>query len=427
MTSPPLNYHPASNKVSSPSVVHVERAANGGVTVRVSYPPGTFRKMVFQAVGACLGMTVFPLVCFFWVFGRSAGERGAFVLLVPAAFSAFVIPLVARGLSRFRESYIFEADRDGITIQSYRGRREWSERLPRDQISDVRLGFGGGGRSGRSTAWLMIAVKTRYRANHRLLHDLGGNHLARVADALRAGLGLPRCSWPEGRVEVGAAPAPGTRRSTPNVTASLPSRPEGQSGKSSTARRSGLGRAVIAISWTFRPDPESPQEVPLVFGLFFVAMGLVLAVAGGSQAARAYHSRHDLRQTQCVLLEKRVTYRTGRHHTGSRHSSGVSYEAWTRVSYNDNGVSRTVSGDLFPTDEADGGRPGDVVNRMMIGASYPLWVDDRDASRVYLSRGESPWSYSLMVGGGGFFAVIGVVCAIDAIVRRWRKAVRPKT
>ena len=190
MASPPLNYRPAANKVTSPSVVHVERAANGGVTVRVSYPPGTFRKMAIEAAWAAL-----PLV-FFWVFGPSFSRHGAIVFLFPAAFMAFIILPFAWRVSRFRESYIFEADGDGITIQSYRGRREWSERLPREQIADVRIGFGGGGRSGRSTAWLIIAVKPPSRFNRTLLYDLGGNHLARVADALRAGVGLPQRSWP---------------------------------------------------------------------------------------------------------------------------------------------------------------------------------------------------------------------------------------
>jgi hypothetical protein len=190
-----LDYRPMQNNVESLSVVHVERAASGGVRVRVAYPPGKFRQaLIGTAIAFCV-VAAFP-VAMFCVFWKALPADSRFLLLLPVVPWAGLILFLIRWVSRLRQSYIFQADGDGVTIQSYRGRREWCERLPREQITDVRIGFGSSRRSGQSTAWLIIAIKPWYQFNRRLLHDLGGDHLARVADALRAGIGLPPRSWP---------------------------------------------------------------------------------------------------------------------------------------------------------------------------------------------------------------------------------------
>jgi hypothetical protein len=201
MTPNPLQYRsPTNSPTTPPLVVQTERTADGAVILRVSYPPAKIHEAMMAVVGFCLVIAAFAAVPF-WVFGKSfSGPRSVF-LLFPALPAAMLIPFMILRVRRLAVSYTFHADSTGILIQYFRSRREWQERIPREQITDVRIGFGsvGGGRGrppGRSTAWLIIAVKPWYRFNRRLLHDLGGDQLARVADALRAGIGLPQRSWP---------------------------------------------------------------------------------------------------------------------------------------------------------------------------------------------------------------------------------------
>jgi hypothetical protein len=192
-----LNYRaPQKPALSSSTNVQIERTTGGGVIVRAAYPPGKFRDAVISAVFGVGGMVAILFVAFGWMFGRS---MQSLFLLFPLFPVAVITPLIISRISRLAQTYVFEADGDGIAIHRSRGRREWTTRLPREQITDVRLGFGTfGGRhgSGRSTAWLIIALAPPHRFNERLLHDFGGDQLARVADALRAGIGLAPRSWP---------------------------------------------------------------------------------------------------------------------------------------------------------------------------------------------------------------------------------------
>ena len=186
----PLDYQPAHASGARSSIVHAERTANGVVTVRVSYSPEQLRGMVM----GLLAVAVLPIIVFSaLLITFPAREVFPFLFLLFPIGALFVF--LGWRVVRFRPSYTFQADASGITIQSYRGRREWCERLPRDQITNVRLGFGVGKQGG---AWLIISLSPPYRFNRRLLSGLGGDHLARVADALRLGIGLPRASWPSG-------------------------------------------------------------------------------------------------------------------------------------------------------------------------------------------------------------------------------------
>lgn len=193
-----LDYRPAQSKTAPPSVVHIERRAGGGVIVRVAYPPGTFRDAVIASIVVCGALGLFPIF-FLWFSWRSF-PRGALVAFLPwYVFVGAAACILFAHVSRMAQSYTLQADSDGITIQRCRGRREWLERVPRERITNVRIGFGQAGRSGRSTAWLVIVVRPWYRMNRTLLHGLGGDHLARVADAVREGLGFEPVDWPSGR------------------------------------------------------------------------------------------------------------------------------------------------------------------------------------------------------------------------------------
>jgi len=384
-----LNYRPAQNNAVTPSTPQVERCPDGRVVVRAAYPPGKVREAMTVAIGGCVALALFPLP-FVWFSGRSFPGLQPVLFLPWMLFVAFAAWIVVRRALRAGESYTIEADPDGITIHRFRGRREGCERLPRERITDVRIGFGQAGKSGRSTSWLIIAVTPWYRTNPTLLHDLGADRLARIADAVREGLGLEPVDWPSGR---------------PRKTS-----------------------AAAGPAGSKRPAPPDDREwvKALLFGAAFLTMGSTLAVSGGRDAWRTYDRMRGLHQATCELLDKRVTDGIGDHQWG-RHASGY-YQAWARVRYQDGGgVSRTVAGDLFPTNATETGRPPrEVLRGMTVGNSFPLWVDDRDPTRVYLSRGdESPWSYSVMIGGGTIFALSGLVCLVEGIVTRPRRATRP--
>jgi hypothetical protein len=153
----------------------------------------------------------------------------------------------------------------------------------------------------------------------------------------------------------------------------------------------------------------------------FVVPGSFFVVDGSRNAWQIHDRLHNLRQTTCVLLDKRVTEGAGEHQWG-RHSKGY-YQAWTRVRYEDGGASHTVEGDLFPTNTTENrSAPKYVLWSMIVGKSYPLWIDSRDPSRVYLSRGdETPWSYGVMIGAGATLAVAGLACIVGGIVARPRR------
>jgi hypothetical protein len=330
------------------------------------------------AIVTCGGFALFPIF-FIWYMGSSLPRSSHLVFLPWMLFVAVLAWIIFPRVLRIGQSYALEVDRDGITIQRFRGRREWRERVPRERITDVRIGFGQIGKSGRSSAWLTIAVRPWYRKNVRLLHDLGGDKLARVADAVREGLGLEPVEWPSGRPR-------GSKRTA---------------------------------------SDDSEWVKALLFGVMFLIAGSFFAINGSLDAWKIHDRLHGLRQTTCVLLEKSIIGGAGEHHEWGRHSNGH-YQAWTRVRYEVGGVSRTVEGDLFPTDATENGRlPRDVLWNMNVGKSYPLWIDDRNPTRVYLSRGdETPWAYSIMIGVGTLFAVPGLACLVEGIVTGPRRRAR---
>jgi hypothetical protein len=160
------------------------------------------------------------------------------------------------------------------------------------------------------------------------------------------------------------------------------------------------------------------QIKPLIFGVGFVLVGLCLAITGGLNAWRAFHPPPDLRQTTCVLLEKHINRGAGSHKIPGARGAGY-YEAWANVSYQDGGVSHTVAGDLF-LGNVNNQTPLEALNMMKIGRRYPLWVDDQNPGRVYLSPrvNESPWNFLIMPCGGVVFVLLGLGCAVDALPRR---------
>jgi len=190
MKPKPIDCPSVKISAASPQVVQVERTANKGVVVRVAYPPGKSRDaMSYVAV-------IVVFFCGFAVLWYRVGLlRNPWALPYLAVLPASVILLAVWRALSFRQSYTFLADPEAITIVRRLGRREWRERLPRERIDDVRTEFSRSGR-GVGPGYLMIAVKPWYRSNRRLLHSLGGDHLAHVTDALRGGIGLPPRSCP---------------------------------------------------------------------------------------------------------------------------------------------------------------------------------------------------------------------------------------
>jgi hypothetical protein len=112
----------------------------------------------------------------------------ALIALVP--FGA----VAAVQFDRTHRRYVFRADPRGLSVNSEGPFGTHSQTYPREEIGDVRL-HAHQGRSGGSAGRLAIEPAHGWKPGHRYLTGLGTIMLARVADALREGLGMPPRSW----------------------------------------------------------------------------------------------------------------------------------------------------------------------------------------------------------------------------------------
>jgi len=188
-------------------------------------------------------------------------------------------------------------------------------------------------------------------------------------------------------------------------------------------------------------DMNRDRVKEFVLGLAFLALGLCVAIPATLGAVDAYKKRAAYRQTTCVLLEKRlkapaarapkkpaapgapgdfakgedVSPESAEARENARRAVRA-YEAWTKISYTLDGVEREAEGDLFPPDDAMGRRSvGRILQQMKVGETYPCWVDPGDPSKVLLSLGsDGPWSFTVMIGGGLLFVVVGVKFVVEA-------------
>jgi hypothetical protein len=147
--------------------------------------------MIVLAV-VCIVLGLVPVVV--WLQFRGS-TNGKFATLASAFFAVSIMQNLVRQFAAKTRSCVLRADQAGLTIESSDWRRKATRHFHRGQLDDIVLGFGRHGRpNGLFGSWLVI--KSPLCRDIRCLHNAGGDHLARAADALRAALGMPSRSWP---------------------------------------------------------------------------------------------------------------------------------------------------------------------------------------------------------------------------------------
>jgi hypothetical protein len=182
----------ASVTAETGAAIQIDQLDHGGSVVYVTYPEKRRRKdvKVLRVVCSCLCL-VPPTV---WLFLRH-GTLTWFGVLVSAIIAGSLIANCFRRFSAVTRSYVLRADHTGLTIEISNGRRTTIQHFTRGQVADIVLGFSFyRGPNSLFRCWLEVNTTTSSRI--RCLQDVGGDHLARIANVLRAALRMPARSWP---------------------------------------------------------------------------------------------------------------------------------------------------------------------------------------------------------------------------------------
>ncbi len=183
-----VNYrHPDTRTRETP--IYIRAMPGGVVEVDAQYTRAMRRD---AKIGMAVGVVLFVAVpvavqCFMHAWPLTAL---AVAMTVGPAIAAF-----SRVPDYFGEHRLV-ASAEGLWIERT-GRCPRRLVLPRAAIRDVRIRFPREARSGSCS--VTIHRQGWWRRPLRILHGLGGDHAARVADALRAGLRMPPVSWPGGK------------------------------------------------------------------------------------------------------------------------------------------------------------------------------------------------------------------------------------
>jgi hypothetical protein len=173
--------------------VSIARDDSGELAITV-VPPVARRHAALATLLLFVALAVFAPLFARWYF-PAAGVLPTWLLAAACTAMAHAALLdfdqEARRTSLRLDAHSLNADSIGPLGARH---RTWR----RDQIRDVRLAFSrerrqmGGTRNQTS----VIIVGEGWLARRRCVRRLAGDEAARIADALRAGLGLPKRSWP---------------------------------------------------------------------------------------------------------------------------------------------------------------------------------------------------------------------------------------
>lgn len=175
------------------ATIHVEHPAEGVALVRVTYPDDRRRAGARSLAIACALLCLLPVVT--WLLTRH-GPSTPFAIIASSLLAAYLIAILTRQFSAVTRSYTLRADPTGLTLETSAGRRHSNRHLPRARIADLAPAFSFyRGPHSLFRCWLQIQT-TSPRSTLRCLHNLGGDHLAHIANTLRPPLNLPHRSWP---------------------------------------------------------------------------------------------------------------------------------------------------------------------------------------------------------------------------------------
>lgn len=172
------------------ATIDVQTLPHGETVVSAIYPENKRQgdRRIFRII--CTVLAVAPLIV--WLIFRKS-DLEAFATIAAAVCACL---LLAKAIAQYRvatRSYLFRIDHFGMTFETSNDWRAKSVRYRRDQIRDILLGFSHSRDAAAVQSWLIIDTLD---GRIKCLQGVGGDHLARIADVLRAALGMPARSWP---------------------------------------------------------------------------------------------------------------------------------------------------------------------------------------------------------------------------------------
>jgi hypothetical protein len=189
-------HQPASPK--SPDVadtgatIQIEHLPDHAVAIRVTFPPEQRKRSAKSLFITCCVLAVAMIAAPIFV---RAGLVSWFVLIAIYTLVIYFMAMTIRVFLAVTRSYIIQASRTGLTFETIAGKNHTTEHFTRGQVIDITLGFSFyRGPNSTFSCWMLIA--TSNLGEIECLQNLGGDHLARIANALREALGMPARSWP---------------------------------------------------------------------------------------------------------------------------------------------------------------------------------------------------------------------------------------
>ncbi len=188
MTTQPIDYrNPDTRTRETP--IYIRAMPGGVVEVDVHYTRAMRQgAKTSLAVGAAF-FVIGPAAVQWWMHEPWCTALAVALMVGPAIGALSQLP-------DFFGEHRLVASAEGLWIERT-GRYARRLVLPRAAIRDVRIRFPRDGSRGGCS--VTIYRQRWWRRRIRVLHGLGGDHAARVADALRAGLRMPPVTWPSGK------------------------------------------------------------------------------------------------------------------------------------------------------------------------------------------------------------------------------------
>jgi hypothetical protein len=179
--------HPDTRTRETP--ICIRAMPGGAVEVDVQYTRAMQRGAKANVAAGVVLFVAVPLAVQWWLHEPWCTALAVALMVGPA------IVAVSRLPDYFGEHRLV-ASAEGLWIERT-GRYPRRLVLPRAAIRDVRIRFP----RERAGAGCTVTIHRDrwWRRPVRILRGLGGDHAARVADALRAGLHMPPVSWPSGK------------------------------------------------------------------------------------------------------------------------------------------------------------------------------------------------------------------------------------
>lgn len=180
-------------KVDRSADLHIEHSDKHGVIVARDYPDFRRRKSMKVLAIVCPLLCSVPLIL--WL-TYLHGLVNWFVVLTSALFIIIIVSRIIRQFNINTRSYVLRANHTGLTIEMTTWRRRTTRHFVRSEINDIVLDCSGGRDPHHSLFRTWLVIKVALNGEIHCLHDVGGDQLARAANALRAAMRMPARSWP---------------------------------------------------------------------------------------------------------------------------------------------------------------------------------------------------------------------------------------